>query len=138
LDRESSQSPRGYAALYQSPGLQIHRVQSPGLRLDGRADRPGQNFLRRHFDAALAGHFDGALNQARSLGVLDELADIGKPPRLALRDRQRLQVLAVAVVEDARTRELARIFKQRRTRRGPRIGLAGAKEFERLVGGFRR
>src|SRR3954447_1005571 len=71
---------------------------------------------RRNLHAMLAGPLDGLLHQAGCLRGIQELADIGEPLGSVFRHCHRLQVLAIAAIENASAGKLERIFKERRAR----------------------
>src|SRR5258707_15870399 len=64
---------------------------------------PGRESLRRcHAHAPPARMHDCALHQTRGFGIFDEIADVGEPFGLSLRDDHRCEVGSKAVLQDAR------------------------------------
>ncbi len=53
---------------------------------------------RRHLDTTQTGLLDGPLHHPGRLGLFDELADVGEPCGLALRNHHRWEVSPVAVL----------------------------------------
>jgi glutamate/aspartate transport system substrate-binding protein len=85
---------------------------------------------RCHPDTAQAAGLDGALDQARRLGLLDELADIGQPSSLALRNPDPDQIDPIGVGQDLGAGQLHGIVDQRLTRRRECLHLAGTQQIE--------